>query len=164
LAMLYALLDREPMIGVQHLRAAVAATAEYQADQDLIGQFFAARVRADDEGRVKAADLYKRFKAWWEGEGFDPKKVCGPTTFGREAKRKFHSSKGSAVLYHARILPESEPEADREGGRVEAVFRISAHARARSSTLTPDLAPTLPPSHDPADQVEREGISLFGGG
>lgn len=99
--------------------AAVAgATAEYRADQDTIGQYFAACVREDSGGRLKASDFYGAFKAWWEGEGHPGNKVPGPTKFGKEAKRKFRWSKPSGIAYHVRLLPECLSDEAPEGRKV----------------------------------------------
>jgi hypothetical protein len=114
----------------------VGATAEYRSDQDVIGQFFAARIREDREGRVKASDLYRAFKGWWEGEGFAANKAPGPTKFGKEAKRKFAWSRPSGFVYHVRLLPEADPEEGPETRRVGGDFGISAHTGACTGDLS----------------------------
>src|SRR5207253_980875 len=58
-----------------------AATIEYRKAEDLIGQFFEARVRDDPDGRVKASALHSAFRQWWEGEGYLPNKCPGPKKF-----------------------------------------------------------------------------------
>ena len=146
----------------------VGATADYRADQDLIGQFFAARVREDRNGKVKASELYATFKTWWEDEGYSANKVPGPTKFGREAKGKFHHFKASGIVYAVRLRDESE----REGGKVGGNSPETARAHALGTALTGNVAPAFPPSRGSKldtkelsdEEFERDGIREFGGG
>ncbi|MCI0702327.1 MAG: phage/plasmid primase, P4 family [Planctomycetia bacterium] len=105
--------------GTLHPPAEVTgATAEYRLDEDVIGQFIAARVREDRSGvGVKASELYKAFVAWWEEQGHSAKKVPSATRFGKAMKRKFEHSTPHGVVYHVRLLPTSASEGSegREG-------------------------------------------------
>ena len=87
--------------------AVLHATAEYRADQDTIGQFFAAEVTADDDGELRASELYLKFKAWWEAEGHPLNRIPGRTRFGTESKRKFAWERRSAgMIYRARLISD----------------------------------------------------------
>ncbi|VTR94059.1 Phage/plasmid primase, P4 family OS=Desulfotomaculum acetoxidans (strain ATCC 49208 / DSM 771 / VKM B-1644) GN=Dtox_3701 PE=4 SV=1: D5_N [Gemmata massiliana] len=128
----------------------VKATAEYRDSEDTIGQFFAAKVRADDDGRVKGADFYKAFVAWWETEGNDPKRAPSATKFGREAKRKFNHSRPSGFIYHVHISPSwaSPPPEGSEGWRQNAHKRSPAGAGSESEPENASNPPN-PPEADP---------------
>ncbi len=106
-------------------REVVAATNDYRADEDIIAQFFAARVRADPDAKVGATELYKEFVAWYAGEGYTQNKVPGRTKFGAAAKRKFHQFKDSSSFYAVRLLPRDGPESEREDGRGESFSRLT---------------------------------------
>ena len=84
------------------------STAEYRVDQDIIGQFFAARKRVRTKGATvwKAKDLYAAFLEWWKSEGHCEKKAPSSTKFGTLAKRKVGFQRGNAgVVYHIRLMP-----------------------------------------------------------
>lgn len=160
-------------------------TAEYRKAEDVIGQFFDARVKINPEGKVKASVFYTTFKRWWEGEGFPPTKVPSPTRFGREAKRRFTHEKPHGVTYQIEFLPEPKTENEdtsksdgSEGPRVATVSGLSIRGtRARAPDVHPengsnprnprmadDAFAELVNSEDPADVLEREAIREHGGG
>jgi len=120
----------------------ILATAEYRDDQDTIGQFFAACVVADPDGKVTAKELYGEFKNWWEAEGHQVNRIPGSRKFGQEAKRKFSTGKASTVFYRVRILSTME----REDGRMGVILPISAREGGAPRGSIGDFAPILPSS------------------
>src|SRR5204863_111149 len=84
-------------------KAVTAATNEYRKAEDLIGQFFDARVRPDPDDRVASGELYAEFKAWWTDEGHKENRTPSVTRFGEEAKRRFEWFKDSKVYYRVSV-------------------------------------------------------------
>src|SRR6185312_6906186 len=125
----------------------IFATAEYRADSDLIGQFFATCVVADDAGKITARDFYGEFKAWWEAEGHPANRMPGNRKFGQEAKRKFAWSKASTTIYRVRILSADE----RDDGTMGRILPVSAREEERPKALMGDLHPIVPSSHESGD-------------
>jgi putative DNA primase/helicase len=76
--------------------ASVLETKEqYQADEDIIGQFLGDCTRKEPNGTVRARVLYLTYKSWCEGGGY---KYFSEKEFGKRMKEhdgKEHSGKGS---------------------------------------------------------------------
>jgi phage/plasmid-associated DNA primase len=148
------------------------ATADYRKAEDVIGQYLDARVRLDPEGRVKASDLYAAFKAWWVAEGHRQERVPGRKKFGEEAGKRFETKKASGVLYRVRFISDDERERgrkkdtpggekpqeeqpgespERDCGRIEGDFGVSASRDRADSQGTRKTTPILPRSRDTVD-------------
>jgi putative DNA primase/helicase len=86
------------------------ATNEYRQSEDVLGQFFAERVRADPNGHVQAKTLYGAFKDWAETQNHKP---VGNRTFSNYAKGHFDQKKSNGVIvYLVRLVePNLEQEA-----------------------------------------------------
>jgi len=75
----------------------LAATSEYRADEDLIGQFIEERCWVQSLDQVKASNLYGAYKAWCEDMGHRP--VSG-NKFGRRLReRGFDAFKEGTIHY-----------------------------------------------------------------
>jgi putative DNA primase/helicase len=139
--------------------AVARATADYRRSEDVIGQFFDARVVADPDGRVRSKDLHEAFKQWWEDEGYPANKCPGPKRFGTQAQARYGSVKGSSVLYKVRLLGPGDA-GQREEGRIGGCFGDKpSRARAHQEVNTGNDAdpPFLP--FDPLVAVgPEEGI------
>jgi putative DNA primase/helicase len=156
-----------------------AATTDYRKAEDVIGQFFDARVDKDEKGKVKAADFYAAFKKWWEDEGYTTTKVPSPTKFGREAKRRFDHDRPSGITYRVEVLTEDKPQQSEataaapeqpseptpEGTEGSGHFPDKSRAGAREWGVNPKNAsdppypPDAPPADpDPAEEFERRAI------
>ncbi len=93
-------------------REVAGATAEYRRAEDVIGEFFRARVRSDESGRASASDLYAAFKEWCVAEGIGD--VPTIQMFGRDAKKRFETRMQSGMTrYRVRLL---HPHAEQGGG------------------------------------------------
>lgn len=131
------------------------ATAAYRDAEDMIGQFFTAKVRADCNASVKGADFYKAFVAWWEAEGHNPKRVPSATKFGREAKRKFLHSTPHSVVYQVYIVGDgaSPPSEGSEGSGQNADRHSRAHA-----PLEPEPQKASNPRNPRMDEPDPETV------
>lgn len=58
-----------------------AATERYRQDSDPLSDFI--NERCEENGEVRARDLYKAYTAWAEGQGMKPKETLSGTKFGR---------------------------------------------------------------------------------
>jgi putative DNA primase/helicase len=89
-----------------------AETAAYRRTEDVIGEFFQARVRPDERGREKSSDLYDAFRTWCEAQGVGD--VPNIQKFGREAKKRFETREQSGMTrYRVRLLhPQAEGGGD----------------------------------------------------
>ncbi len=82
----------------------VHATMEYLKDEDLIGQFFDAKVKIEPDAWLGAAEFYTAFKSWWASEGHEEKRIPSTTRFGTEAKKKFKHCVPKDTVYNVRII------------------------------------------------------------
>ena len=72
--------------GLQPPKTVTAATKDYRADMDLVGQWITERCVIDPEGKPKGADLYEDYKNWSINEvGFSK----NPIGFGRDLSKRF---------------------------------------------------------------------------
>ncbi|MGE5487305.1 MAG: phage/plasmid primase, P4 family, partial [bacterium] len=93
--------------GLQAPAAVMAATAAYQADMDVLGQFLDERCVVNPQLRSKAKELYEDYKKWTEERG--EKYPMKQTAFGlRLAERGFekgHTDRGN-VYYGLGLAAE----------------------------------------------------------
>ncbi|WP_149111540.1 phage/plasmid primase, P4 family [Limnoglobus roseus] len=140
------------------------AVAEYRRDEDLIGQFFAERVRPTAAPSLAGAEFYAAFQDWLRKQGYAERYLIGPKKFGREAKRKFDVKKCSRQRYAVRVLSDSECECHPawDGGSDGRQFRVDRASetdqpRAMTSASVGATAepPATPPSGRAVDQASE---------
>ncbi|MFA5387183.1 MAG: phage/plasmid primase, P4 family [Candidatus Paceibacterota bacterium] len=88
------------------------ATAEYRAEEDLIGDFIAARLVVEPGARAKGADIYDLFTAWYQDViSKNPKSIPSNSWFGKQMGKRYHKHKiGGCVWYHGIGLPDMHTE------------------------------------------------------
>jgi putative DNA primase/helicase len=84
-------------IGLNPPEAVLAATRDYQAEEDILGHFIDDRCILGDSIEVKSSALYKAYVAWCDENGHKP--ISG-TRFGKEIKTMFDSYKSGAGYIH----------------------------------------------------------------
>lgn len=100
------------MMGLAPPDAVVAATEEYRAESDKIGEFLRTATMATGDGtdRVEASVLFAAYHAWCKANGEYP---LGQTPFGRRAGQTYQkgrsSTNGHAVYLGVKLLDEWQP-------------------------------------------------------
>ena len=76
-----------------------AASADYQASEDVIGQFLEEYcVNTSEDQRTPAGDLYKNFKIWWENQySHQP---MSQKDFGSDLGTRYKRRKVGGVYYY----------------------------------------------------------------
>ena len=79
----------------------VEATANYRAEQDLIGQYLEERCVEGDRFEVRAATAFKDYTAWAIAQGLSDRERLTSKAFGTRMRVRFKSKKTkSARFYH----------------------------------------------------------------
>jgi putative DNA primase/helicase len=80
--------------------AITAATAAYQRDSDVIGDFLTDVCAVDRDAEIGAADFYRAYAAWAERQGLSERERLTQTMFGRKVSERFQKSRqGRGVTY-----------------------------------------------------------------
>jgi P4 family phage/plasmid primase-like protien len=107
--------------GLRIPKSVETATAEYRQEQDIVGEFLAARCAPKnlDDYRVRASDLYSAFLDWCNDNGNDPvEKKIGQKKFSQCVENAGFRSKKSSVVYFLKIeLLPKEGETGADGGQ-----------------------------------------------
>lgn len=70
-----------------------AATEQYRADSDPLGEFLAERCEIGMGYVTRAGVLYQGYAAWAEGQGFSKREILSTTAFGRRLTGRFEKVK-----------------------------------------------------------------------
>lgn len=84
-------------IGLDPPAKVLDATKEYRRDEDLLGHFLKDCCFEDPKAETTAADLYDRFRKWWEINV--SKKILSQKKFGGMMVKKFKRSKSGTYRY-----------------------------------------------------------------
>ena len=84
-------------IGLEPPAKVVDATREYRRDEDLLGHFLMDCCFEDPKMETAAADLYDRFRKWWEINV--SRKILSQKKFGGMMVKKFKRSKSGTYRY-----------------------------------------------------------------
>jgi len=129
-------------------KAVKDATADYRADQDVLGDFLAEKCIKDGQATVTAADLYKAYTEWCE---VGNEKTLNKNAFGRAlTERGFEAqkgSKGARIWRGLRLLaPDEEPPGGgfEPGGGMWRDFPYSSSDSPREGDNREE-APNAPP-------------------
>ena len=91
--------------GLPQAEAARAVTQDWRESQDMIGQWASTCLVTHVDGRLKAADAYRRFGAWAEAEALTERERPGRRTFGEWMAQHFtRKSTASGKVYLARLV------------------------------------------------------------
>lgn len=88
------------------------ATSEYRADEDMIGDFIAARLVVETGAKAKGSDIYDLFTTWYTDViSKNPKNLPSNSWFGRRMGKRYHKHKISGcVWYHGVGIPGTHAE------------------------------------------------------
>ncbi len=82
-----------------------SATRDYQQESDPLSGFVAEHCVDSPGASVQAADIYRAYKEWAEGEGLSPREVLTATAFGRRMGDRYQKERrGGKVVYHGVVL------------------------------------------------------------
>lgn len=84
-------------IGLEPPAVVVDATKEYRKNEDLLGHFLKDCCFEDSDTTTTAADLYDRFRKWWEINV--SRKILSQKKFGGMMVKKFKRSKSGTYRY-----------------------------------------------------------------
>jgi putative DNA primase/helicase len=97
-------------VGLNAPAAVLAATDEYQTDEDAVARFIAERCLVQAHAEVKGGDLYTAYKEWAKASGLS---AMNNTAFGRRLGKRFHKRTrgGGYVIYQGIGLMATEQDA-----------------------------------------------------
>ena len=93
--------------------AIVAATEEYRADMDPIGEFFGDCVKPLEGGAVQARVMHQAYLAW---SAANAKKPSSEAKFGREIKKRLKRAERAGANYWLECILHNVPSAPEGGG------------------------------------------------
>ena len=76
------------------------ASATYQEESDPLSQWIFSCITIDDQKSERAADLYKSYYNWANGEGFSDKEILTQNMFGRRLTTKFKKVRDTGGLFY----------------------------------------------------------------
>jgi putative DNA primase/helicase len=82
--------------GLNPPAAVTAATAEYQADSDLLAGFLDEACEPDEHAQVGASDLYQHYRQWADRHSLGDRERLSATGFGRKVAERLRRSKTRA--------------------------------------------------------------------
>ena len=83
--------------GLQPPAIILETTAEYEADEDIVGQFLSECTREEANGEVRAQVLYNTYKTWCERCGY---RYLGIKKFGERMKEQYEKGADSRGNYY----------------------------------------------------------------